>query len=101
MYAVIATGGKQYLVKTGDVLKIEKLPVDEGSKVVFDKVLLTAKEDGTDVKVGMPYLDGVTVEATLEKQGKERTLRVEKFKRKVRYHKVHGQRQRYSLVKIS
>ncbi len=101
MYAVIATGGKQYLVKTGDVLKIEKLPVDEGSKVVFDKVLLTAKEDGTDVKVGMPYLDGVTVEATLEKQGKERTLRVEKFKRKVRYHKVHGQRQRYSMVKIA
>ena len=100
MYAVIATGGKQYLVKTGDVLKIEKLPVDEGSKVVFDKVLLTAKEDGTDVKVGMPYLDGVTVEATLEKQGKERTLRVEKFKRKVRYHKVHGQRQRYTEVKI-
>ncbi len=101
MYAVIATGGKQYLVKTGDVVKIEKLQVDEGSKVVFDKVLLTAKEDGTDVKVGMPYLEGVTVEATLEKQGKERTLRVEKFKRKVRYHKVHGQRQRYSMVKIA
>ncbi|MBI2038286.1 MAG: 50S ribosomal protein L21 [Candidatus Magasanikbacteria bacterium] len=100
MYAVIATGGKQYLVKTGDVLKIEKLPVDEGSKVVFDKVLLTANDDGTGVKVGQPYVEGVTVEATLEKQGKERTLRVEKFKRKVRYHKVHGQRQRYSLVKI-
>ncbi len=100
MYAVIATGGKQYLVKTGDVLKIEKLPVDEGSKVVFDKVLLTANDDGGDVKIGQPYVSGVTVEATLEKQGKERTLRVEKFKRKVRYHKVHGQRQRYSLVKI-
>ncbi len=100
MFAVIATGGKQYLVKTGDVLKIEKLPFDEGSKVVFDKVLLTAKDDGTDVKVGKPYVEGVTIEATLEKQGKTRTLRVEKFKRKVRYHKVHGQRQRYSQVKI-
>ncbi len=88
------------MVKTGDVLKIEKLPVDEGSKVVFDKVLLTANDDGSDVKIGQPYVSGVTVEATLEKQGKERTLRVEKFKRKVRYHKVHGQRQRYSLVKI-
>jgi large subunit ribosomal protein L21 len=100
MYSVIATGGKQYLVKSGDVLKVEKLPVAEGGKVVFDKVLLTAKDDGTEVKIGKPYLDGVTVEATLEKQGKERTLRVEKFKNKVRYHKVHGQRQRFSQVKI-
>lgn len=101
MFAVIATGGKQYLVKTGDVLKIEKLPTEEGSKVVFDKVLLTANEDGTGVKIGQPYLEGVTIEAVLEKQGKTRTLRVEKFKRKVRYHKVHGQRQRFSQVKIA
>jgi large subunit ribosomal protein L21 len=101
MYAVIATGGKQYLVKNGDVLKVEKLEAEEGSTVVFDKVLLTADEDGKNVKIGQPYLDGVTVTATLEKQGKERTLRVEKFKRKVRYHKVHGQRQRFSLVKIA
>lgn len=101
MYAVIATGGKQYLVKTGDVLKIEKLPNKEGEKVVFDKVLLTAEDDGTDVKIGAPYLTGVKVEALLEKQGKERTLLVEKFKRKVRYHKAHGQRQRYSKVKIA
>ncbi len=100
MLAVIATGGKQYLVKTGDTVKIEKLPVAEGEKVTFDKVLLTANDDGSNVKLGLPYLDGVTVSATLEKQGKDRTVRVEKFKRKVRYHKVHGQRQRYSLVKI-
>ena len=88
------------MVKTGDVLKIEKLPLSEGDKVIFDKVLLTANDDGTNVKVGKPYVEGATVEATLEKQGKERTLRVEKFKRKVRYHKVHGQRQRFSQVKI-
>lgn len=100
MYSVIVTGGKQYLVKSGDVLKIEKLPVAEGGKVVFDKVLLTANEDGTDVKVGKPYVEGATVEATVEKQGKTRTVRVEKFKNKVRYHKVHGQRQRFSQVKI-
>ncbi len=100
MYSVIATGGKQYLVKTGDVLKIEKLPIAEGGKVVFDKVLLTANDDGSDVKIGKPYVEGATVEATLEKQGKERTLRVEKFKNKVRYHKVRGQRQRFSQVKI-
>ncbi len=70
MYSVIATGGKQYLVKSGDVLKIEKLPLNEGDKVVFDKVLLTANDDGTGVKVGKPYVEGATVEATLEKQGK-------------------------------
>ena len=88
------------MVKTGDVLKIEKLPLSEGDKVIFDKILLTANDDGTGVKVGKPYVEGVTIEATLEKQGKTRTLRVEKFKRKVRYHKVHGQRQRFSQVKI-
>jgi large subunit ribosomal protein L21 len=101
MLSVIATGGKQYLVRTGDVLKIEKLDQEEGSTVVFDKVLLTANDDGSNVKIGTPYLDGATVKASLEKQGKNRTLRVEKFKRKVRYHKVHGQRQRYSQVKIA
>ena len=100
MLAVIATGGKQYLVKTGDTLKIEKLPKNEGDKFAFDKVLLTADDDGSNVKVGMPYLDGVTIPASVVKQGKSRTVRVEKFKRKVRYHKVHGQRQRFTEVKI-
>lgn len=101
MYAVIATGGKQYLVKTGQILKIEKLPANEGTKVIFDKVLLTANDDGDNVKIGSPYLKDTQVEALLEKQGKNRTLLVEKFKRKVRYHKAHGQRQRYSQVKIA
>ncbi len=100
MLAIIATGGKQYLVKTGDTIRVEKLIAEEGGKLVFDKVLLTAKDDGSDVKLGMPYLDGVTLNATVLKQGKGRTIRVEKFKRKVRYHKVHGQRQRFTEVKI-
>jgi len=100
MLAVIATGGKQYLVKTGDVLKIEKLDVKEGDKITFDKVLLTANDDGSGAKVGMPYLDGITVAASVTRQGKYRTVRVEKFKRKVRYHKVHGQRQRFTEVKV-
>lgn len=101
MFAVIATGGKQYLVKTGLSLKIEKLPKAEGEKVVFDKVLLTANDDGGNVKIGTPYLEGVAIEAALVKQGHHQTVRVEKFKRKVRYHKVHGQRQRFSEVKIT
>lgn len=101
MLAVIETGGKQYLVKTGEILKIEKLAVKEGDKITFDKVLMTADDDGKNAKVGAPYLDGVAISASLDKQGKYRTIRVEKFKRKVRYHKVHGQRQRYSQVKIA
>lgn len=100
MLAVIATGGKQHLVKTGDTLKIEKIEGDAGGKVVFDKVLLTADEDGKNLKIGKPYLEGVTIAATVAKQGKNRTVRVEKFKNKTRYHKVHGQRQRYTEVKI-
>ena len=101
MLAVIATGGKQYLLKTGDILKVEKLLANEGDKITFDKVLLTADDDGGNAKVGTPYLDGVTIKAMLVKQGHYPTVRVEKFKRKVRYHKVHGQRQRYTEVKIA
>ena len=101
MYAVIATGGKQYLVKTGQSLKVEKLPKAEGEKFTFDKVLLTADDDGGNVKIGAPYLSGVAIECSIAKQGHYKTIRVEKFKRKVRYHKVHGQRQRFSEVKIA
>ncbi len=100
MLYVIATGGKQYLVKIGDKLKVEKLPVTEGVKITFEKVLLTAEDDGSNAKIGAPYLSGVTVSAQVIKQGKYPTVRVEKFKRKVRYHKVHGQRQRFTEVQI-
>lgn len=100
MLAVIATGGKQYLVKTGSVLKIEKLEVKEGENFKFDQVLMTADEDGGNVVIGTPTVAGATVSASVLKQGKGRTIRVGKFKRKVRYHKVHGQRQRFTEVKI-
>jgi len=101
MLAVIETGGKQYLVKTGEVLKIEKLPIlKEGDKAVFDKVLMTANDDGSEAKIGTPYLD-VSVEAKVEMQGKNRTLLVQKFKRKVRYHRSVGSRQRFTKVKIA
>ncbi|MFA6105054.1 MAG: 50S ribosomal protein L21 [Patescibacteria group bacterium] len=101
MLAVIATGGKQYVVKSGDVLKIEKILGEEGSKISFDRVLLSADENGENVKIGNPTVAGLKVPAVILKQGKHRTVRVEKFKRKVRYHKVHGQRQRFTEVKIS
>ncbi len=101
MFAVIETGGKQYLVQTGQSLKIEKIEGEVGSEVVFDKVLLVANDDGSDVKIGTPYLDGVSIAATVEEQGRDRKLRVVKFKRKVRYKRVFGHRQHFTKVKVA
>ncbi len=100
MLAVIETGGKQYLVCTGEELKIEKLNVEVGKDIVFDKVLLLAKDDGSDVKIGTPYLDGVSIAATVEDQGRNKKIRVVKFKRKVRYKRVYGHRQHFTKVTI-
>ena len=100
MFAVIQTGGKQYLIKTGDTLKVEKLEVESGKDVVFDKVLLLAKEDGSDVKIGKPYLEGVSIAATVEEQGRNKKVRVVKFKRKVRYKRVKGHRQHFTKIKV-
>lgn len=100
MFAVIETGGKQYLIKTGDTLKIEKVDAQPGKDVVFDKVLLLAKEDGSDVKIGTPYLDGVSIAATVEEQGRGKKVRVVKFKNKVRYKRTRGHRQHFTKVKV-
>lgn len=100
MLAVIETGGKQYLVREGAALTIEKIAGEAGGEAVFDKVLLLANEDGTEVQVGKPYLEGVTVTAEITGQGRAKKIRVVKFKRKVRYHKVHGHRQHETKVKI-
>jgi len=100
MYAVIETGGKQYLIKSGDTLKVEKLDAEAGKEFVFDKVLLLAEDDGTDVKIGMPYLDGVSISAEVMEQGRNKKIRVVKFKRKVRYRRVAGHRQHFTKVKV-
>ncbi|MEK7532230.1 MAG: 50S ribosomal protein L21 [Patescibacteria group bacterium] len=100
MLAVIETGGKQYLVREGAALTIEKIAGEAGAAHVFDKVLLVANEDGTDVRVGKPYLEGVTVAAEITGQGRAKKIRVVKFKRKVRYHKAQGHRQQETKVKI-
>jgi large subunit ribosomal protein L21 len=101
MKAVIHTGGKQYIVEAGQTITIEKLPEAVGSEVVFDKVLLVGNADGTDVKIGAPFLAGVTVKGTVEEQKKDKKIRVVRFKRKVRFHKVHGHRQHITKVKIT
>jgi large subunit ribosomal protein L21 len=97
MYAVIATGGKQYKVAEGDVVKVEKLGVSEGDKVVFDQVLVVG---GDETKVGAPVVEGATVEGTSLGDGRSRKVIVYKYKRKTGYHKKNGHRQHYTEVRI-
>src|SRR3989338_44444 len=101
MFALIETGGKQYLVKTGQVLKVEKLEAEPGKPFVFDKVLLLANDDGTDVEIGTPYLEGVSISADIEEQGRSSKIRVVKYKRKVRYKRVIGHRQHFTKIKVT
>lgn len=98
MYAVIVTGGKQYKVSEGDVIFIEKLEVAEGDSVTFDKVLVVA--DGENVTVGAPLVDGATVTAKVEKQGKAKKIYVFKMKRKKNERKKKGHRQPFTKVTI-
>lgn len=99
-FAVIKTGGKQYKVSKGDVLKIEKIAGDHkiGDKIVFDKVLLV--DNGKDTTIGAPYINGAKVEATLQKEAKLPTVTVIHYKQKSRYYKKNGHRQPYFEVKI-
>ena len=100
-FAVINTGGKQYKVFKGDVVKIEKIKGDfkAGDKIIFDKVLLV--EDGKDTTIGTPYIKQAKVEATLEEVGRNKTIDVIKYKQKSRYFKKNGHRQPWFKVRIS
>ena len=96
MYAIIATGGKQYKVAEGDVIKVEKLDVEVGSEVTFDQVIAVSN-DG--LKVGADVANA-NVTATVMEQGKGKKVIVYKYKRKTGYHKKNGHRQAYTQVKI-
>ena len=96
MYAIIATGGKQYKVSEGDVIKVEKIDVEAGNTVTFDQVI--AVSDGT-LKVGEEVANA-TVSATVMEQGRGKKVIVYKYKRKTGYHKKNGHRQAYTQVKI-
>lgn len=100
-FAVINTGGKQYMVSKGDVVKIEKIKGDfkVGDKIVFDKVMLV--DNGKDTTIGTPYIAKAAVEATLEEVGRNKTVEVVKYKQKSRYYKRNGHRQPWFKVKIS
>ncbi|MBI5728309.1 MAG: 50S ribosomal protein L21 [Candidatus Magasanikbacteria bacterium] len=100
MLAIIETGGKQYLVKSGDTIKVESLDIPVGQKFTFDKVLLTANDNGADLKIGAPYLTDVAVPATVAAQGRAKKILVVKYKRKVRYRRMRGHRQHFTSVTI-
>ena len=96
MYAIIATGGKQYKVSEGDVIKVEKLAVEAGETVTFDQVIAVG---GDALKVGEDVASA-TVSATVMEQGRGKKVIVYKYKRKTGYHKKNGHRQAYTQVKI-
>ncbi len=98
MYAVVASGGKQYKVREGDTLKVEKLPGNIGDPITFDKVLLFS--DGENMQIGQPELENAQVAGHVVEQGKARKIVVFKFKRRKRYRRKLGHRQPFTAVKI-
>jgi len=99
MFAVIATGGKQYRVQEGSVLRVEKLPDAEGASVEFDRVLLVG--EGASVKVGKPFIDGSKVTATIQSHGKADKVRIVKFRRRKHYKREKCHRQEYTEIKVT
>ena len=99
MYAIIETGGKQYKVAEGDVIRCDLLGSEVGSDVTFDKVVLAGS--GADVTVGSPTVDGATVTGTVLRQGKDKKILVFRYKPKKRVRKLNGHRQPFAEVKIT
>lgn len=99
MYAVIQSGGKQHRVAEGQVIRLEKLDVETGASVEFDKVLMVAQ--GEDVKVGVPYIDGSKVVAEVVAHGRGKKVKIVKFRRRKHSRKQQGHRQWFTEVKIT
>jgi large subunit ribosomal protein L21 len=98
MYAIVDSGGKQYKVKEGDILKVEKLAGEVGDNVSFDKILMFS--DDENVNIGTPLLEDVTVNGHIVEQGKAKKIIVFKYKRRKRYRRKQGHRQQFTAVKI-
>lgn len=99
MYAIVATGGKQYRVTEGEKLRIEKLSAEAGDTVELDKVLMVG--EGDDVKIGAPYLDGAKVTATVAANGRADKVKIVKFRRRKHHRKQMGHRQAYTEIEIT
>jgi len=98
MYAIIETGGKQYKIRQGDVLRVEKLDAEAGQSVEVTKVLAVGGEDG--LSVGRPFIEGAKVVMKVMEHGKGEKILVFKYKPKKKYRRLRGHRQQYSKVVI-
>ena len=99
MYAIVATGGKQYRVKVGGKLRVEKLSAEAGDTVELDKVLMVG--EGDDVKIGAPYLEGAKVTATVAANGRGDKVKIVKFRRRKHHRKQMGHRQSFTEIEIT
>lgn len=99
MYAVFQSGGKQHRVSEGQVIRLEKLEVETGSEIVFDKVLMVA--NGENIQVGAPFVEGATVKAEIVEHGRGDKIKIVKFRRRKHYRKQQGHRQWFTDVKIT
>ena len=99
MFAVIQTGGKQYRVSEGSVLRVEKLPADAGATVEFSDVLLLG--EGNSIKLGKPYLAGAKVTETIQSHGRAPKVTIVKFRRRKHYMRQGTHRQAYTEVKVT
>ena len=97
MYAIIVTGGKQYRVSPGDVLRVERLPGERGGEVVLDQVLMVG---GEEVRVGQPLVENASVKGQIVRQGQGKKILVYKKKRRKGYRRKQGHRQLYTALQI-
>ena len=98
MYAVVSSGGKQYKVQKGEILRVEKISGDIGAPVLFDKVLMFS--DGENVNIGRPVLENISIKGHIVEQDKAKKIIVFKYKRRKRYRRKQGHRQQYTAIKI-
>ncbi|MCF7934830.1 MAG: 50S ribosomal protein L21 [Synergistales bacterium] len=98
MFAVVETGGKQYRVAPGDVIKVERLPEEEGQSITLSKVHLLSNDGG--VQVGNPLVEGASVSATVLQQGRNKKVNVFKYKSKKKYRRMRGHRQPFTELRI-
>ena len=99
MYAVVKVGGSQYRVHVGDTIKTQKIEGEEGAAVQFEHVLLVGGED--EPTVGTPIVEGAAVKAVIERQGREKTLHIVRFKRRGGFRKRQGHRQPFTRLKVT
>jgi large subunit ribosomal protein L21 len=98
MYAIVETGGKQFRVSEGDVIRTDLIETEVGASVTFDRVVLAA--NGDDVSIGSPLVSGATVTGTVLRQAKDKKILVFRYKSKKRVRKLNGHRQRFAEVRI-